>query len=56
MLKQMHKPLADPDFWHVPLAGVTVAHLVAEKLIKHARTGNSELYNGVLHLVKIANG
>lgn len=51
----MHKPLIDPEFWHVSLDGVTIAHLVAEKLIKHARTGNVEIYNSVLSLVKIAS-
>lgn len=50
----MHKPLRDPEFWHKPLDGTTIAHLVAEKLIKHKRTGNAEIYNDILRLMKIA--
>ena len=52
---EMHKPLRDPGFWHAAIDGITIAHLVAEKLIKHARTGNKDLYENVLSLAKIAS-
>ena len=50
----MHKPLRVPEFWHVSLDGKTISHIVAEKLIKHRSTGNAELYDNLLSLLRIA--
>ncbi len=48
----MHKGFRDTDFWIVQLSGYSIAHLVAEKLIKHRVTGNAELYNSVQGLMR----
>lgn len=42
----------DTEFWFSPLDGHTIAHLVAEKLIKHRNTGNTEMYNSVQRLMR----